>query len=233
MSECIGLCYGLFGLIVIVLLVVLVYFVVCFFQILVVVYVVVVEENQLQLLKDVVKQVLVYCKLDIQEWKIVEGVKVLFVEVYELLMFDLCLIFVVGSSQDVGIFGLLMLINVMFNEGVLGKDIIVIVVGFEDFGVLFSNGFYCDMVVVGLCSLFDVDKWIQVLKLFEQVIGQLIFFEDVLVCIKNQVLVGFEYQKQNFGKLVGLELFKCFYGEYFYVYFSDGDEKFVLMISCE
>ena len=59
------------------------------------------------------------------------------------------------------------------------------------------------MAVAGLRSLSDADKRTQALKLFEQVIGQPTFPEDALARIKNQVLAGFEYQKQNPGKLAG------------------------------
>ena len=179
----------------------------------------------MQSLKDVAKQAPVHRKLDIQEWKTAEGAKVLFVEAHELPMFDLRLTFAAGSSQDAGTPGLSMLTNAMLNEGVPGKDTTAIAAGFEDLGASFSNGSYRDMAVAGLRSLSDADKRTQALKLFEQVIGQPTFPEDALARIKNQVLAGFEYQKQNPGKLAGLELFKRLYGEHPYAHSSDGDES--------
>lgn len=187
----------------------------------------------MQSLKDVAKQAPVHRKLDIQEWKTAEGAKVLFVEAHELPMFDLRLTFAAGSSQDAGTPGLSMLTNAMLNEGVPGKDTTAIAAGFEDLGASFSNGSYRDMAVAGLRSLSDADKRTQALKLFEQVIGQPTFPEDALARIKNQVLAGFEYQKQNPGKLAGLELFKRLYGEHPYAHSSDGDEKSVPPISRE
>lgn len=187
----------------------------------------------MQSLKDVAKQAPVHRKLDIQEWKTAEGAKVLFVEAHELPMFDLRLTFAAGSSQDAGTPGLSMLTNAMLNEGVPGKDTTAIAAGFEDLGASFSNGSYRDMAVAGLRSLSDADKRTQALKLFEQVIGQPTFPEDALARIKNQVLAGFEYQKQNPGKLAGLELFKRLYGEHPYAHSSDGDEKSVPTISRE
>lgn len=187
----------------------------------------------MQSLKDIAKQAPVHRKLDIQEWKTAEGAKVLFVEAHELPMFDLRLTFAAGSSQDTGTPGLSMLTNAMLNEGVPGKDTTAIAAGFEDLGASFSNGSYRDMAVAGLRSLSDADKRTQALKLFEQVIGQPTFPEDALARIKNQVLAGFEYQKQNPGKLAGLELFKRLYGEHPYAHSSDGDEKSVPPISRE
>ena len=233
MSERTGLRYGLLGLIVIALLAALAYFVARPPQTPAAAHAAAVEENQLQSLKDVAKQAPVHRKLDIQEWKTAEGAKVLFVEAHELPMFDLRLTFAAGSSQDAGTPGLSMLTNAMLNEGVPGKDTTAIAAGFEDLGASFSNGSYRDMAVAGLRSLSDADKRTQALKLFEQVIGQPTFPEDALARIKNQVLAGFEYQKQNPGKLAGLELFKRLYGEHPYAHSSDGDEKSVPPISRE
>ena len=233
MSERTGLRYGLLGLIVIALLAALAYFVARPPQTPAAAHAAAVEENQLQSLKDVAKQAPVHRKLDIQEWKTAEGAKVLFVEAHELPMFDLRLTFAAGSSQDAGTPGLSMLTNAMLNEGVPGKDTTAIAAGFEDLGASFSNGSYRDMAVAGLRSLSDADKRTQALKLFEQVIGQPTFPEDALARIKNQVLAGFEYQKQNPGKLAGLELFKRLYGEHPYAHSSDGDEKSVPTISRE
>ncbi|WP_334223048.1 pitrilysin family protein [Pseudomonas aeruginosa] len=233
MSERTGLRYGLLGLIVIALLAALAYFVARPPQTPAAAHAAAVEENQLQSLKDVAKQAPVHRKLDIQEWKTAEGAKVLFVEAHELPMFDLRLTFAAGSSQDAGTPGLSMLTNAMLNEGVPGKDTTAIAAGFEDLGASLSNGSYRDMAVAGLRSLSDADKRTQALKLFEQVIGQPTFPEDALARIKNQVLAGFEYQKQNPGKLAGLELFKRLYGEHPYAHSSDGDEKSVPTISRE
>ncbi|MCR7451650.1 insulinase family protein, partial [Pseudomonas aeruginosa] len=233
MSERTGLRYGLLGLIVIALLAALAYFVARPPQTPAAAHAAAVEENQLQSLKDVAKQAPVHRKLDIQEWKTAEGAKVLFVEAHELPMFDLRLTFAAGSSQDAGTPGLSMLTNAMLNEGVPGKDTTAIAAGFEDLGASFSNGSYRDMAVAGLRSLSDADKRTQALKLFEQVVGQPTFPEDALARIKNQVLAGFEYQKQNPGKLAGLELFKRLYGEHPYAHSSDGDEKSVPTISRE
>ena len=52
------------------------------------------------------------------------------------------------------------------------------------------------------------------LQLFNQVIGQPTFPEDALARIKNQLLAGFEYQKQNPGQLASLQLFERLYGEH-------------------
>lgn len=53
-------------------------------------------------------------------------------------------------------------------------------------------------------------------------VGQPTFPEDALQRIKNQVLTGFEFQKQNPGKLASLELFEQLYQDHPYAHPSEG-----------
>ncbi|MDH4607808.1 pitrilysin family protein [Pseudomonas sp. BN102] len=163
--------------------------------------------------------------LEIQNWKTAEGAKVLFVEAPELPMFDLRLTFAAGSSQDGDAAGVATLTNAMLNEGVAGKDVTAIAEGFEGLGAEFGNGAYRDMAIASLRSLTEADLRQPALDLFTQVIGAPTFPEDSLARIKNQMLAGFEFQKQNPGKLAGLELFDKLYGKHPYAHPSEGDEK--------
>ena len=172
-------------------------------------------------------------KLDIQSWQTAEGAKVLFVEARELPMFDVRLTYAAGSSQDGDIQGLAMLTNAMLNEGVPGKDVGAIAAGFESLGAQFENGAYRDMAVTSLRSLSAAEQREPALKLFEQVIGQPTFPADSLVRIKNQVLAGFEFQKQNPGKLASLELFERLYGAHPYGHPSEGNAQSIPGISRE
>ena len=164
-------------------------------------------------------------RLDIQSWKTAEGAKVMFVEAHELPMFDLRLTFAAGSSQDQNHPGIALLTNAMLNEGVAGKDVGAIAQGFEGLGADFSNGAYRDMAVASLRSLSDADKRTPALKLFAEVVGKPTFPADSLARIKNQLLAGFEFQKQNPGKLASNELFTRLYGSHPYAHPSEGDAK--------
>ena len=164
-------------------------------------------------------------RLDIQSWKTAEGAKVMFVEARELPMFDLRLTFAAGSSQDQNHPGIALLTNAMLNEGVAGKDVGAIAQGFEGLGADFSNGAYRDMAVASLRSLSDSDKRTPALKLFAEVVGKPTFPADSLARIKNQLLAGFEFQKQNPGKLASNELFTRLYGSHPYAHPSEGDAK--------
>ena len=170
-------------------------------------------------------------KLDVQTWTTTEGAKVLFVEAHELPMFDMRLLFAAGSSQDGDVPGLALMTNAMLNEGVPGKDVSQIASGFEGLGADFGNGAYRDMALVTLRSLSDSAKRDAALSLFNQVIGQPTFPADSLARIKNQILAGFEYQKQNPGKLASIELFKRLYGDHPYAHPSEGTPKSVPKIT--
>lgn len=169
--------------------------------------------------------------MNVQSWTTAEGAKVLFVEARELPMFDMRLIFAAGSSQDGNAPGLALLTNAMLNEGVAGKDVGAIAQGFEGLGADFGNGAYKDMAVASLRSLSAVDKREPALQLFSEVIGKPTFPADSFARIKNQMLAGFEYQKQNPGKLAGLELMKRLYGDHPYANSSDGTAKTVPAIT--
>jgi zinc protease len=148
-------------------------------------------------------------------------------------MFDLQLTFAAGSSHDEGISGLAMLTNAMLNEGVPGKDVGAIAAGFENLGANFGNGAFRDMAITSLRSLSAADKREPAMQLFNQVLGQPTFPEDSLARIKNQLLAGFEYQKQNPGKLAGLALFEQLYGMHPYAHPSDGNAESIPAISRE
>jgi zinc protease len=163
--------------------------------------------------------------LNVQTWNTAEGAKVLFVEARELPMFDMRLIFAAGSSQDGNAPGLALLTNAMLNEGVAGKDVSAIAQGFEGLGADFGNGAYKDMALASLRSLSAVDKRTPALKLFAEVVGKPTFPADSFARIKNQMLAGFEYQKQNPGKLASLELMNRLYGDHPYAHSSDGTAK--------
>lgn len=171
--------------------------------------------------------------LEIQRWQTAEGARVLFVEARQLPMFDLRLTFAAGSGQDENVPGLATLTNAMLNEGVPGKDVSAIAEGFEGLGAEFGNGSYRDMAIASLRSLSAKEQREPALALFEQVIGQPSFPEDSLARIKNQLLAGFEYQKQNPGKLAGLKLFERLYGEHPYAHPSAGNEQSIPPITVE
>lgn len=169
--------------------------------------------------------------LEIQEWYTTAGTKVLFMAAPELPMFDLRLTFAAGSSKDQKAYGLAGLTNAMLNEGSGTLNAGQIAARFEDLGAEFSSGSYRDMAVVTLRSLSDPKLSAPALELFSNVVAQPSFPADSLARIKNQLLAGFAYDKQNPGKLASLALFEQLYGEHAYAHSSSGDAQTIPAIN--
>jgi zinc protease len=172
-----------------------------------------------------------YRQLNIQRWVTQAGARVLFVEAHELPMFDLRVTFAAGSAQDGRSPGLALMTNAMLNEGVPGKDVDAIARGFEGLGADFGNGSYRDMAVASLRSLVDKQKREPALGLFAQVVGQPAFPPASVARIKNQLLAGFEYQKQNPGHLGNQAFMTQLYGDHPYAHASEGDARSVQAIT--
>jgi zinc protease len=187
--------------------------------------------NGLQTLKELDSKAPEHRKLDIKTWQTKDGSKVLFVEARQLPMFDLRVTFAAGSSQDGATGGLALVTNAMLNEGVKGKNVEAIAQGFEGLGADFSNGAYRDMAVASLRSLSEADKREPALKLFAEVVGHPTFPADSLARIKNQILAGLEYQKQNPGAQASQALYKALYGDHPYGHATDGTAQTIAPIS--
>ncbi len=188
-------------------------------------------EQRISSLAALSKQSPITRTLDIQEWRTSAGTKVLFMAAPELPMFDLRLTFAAGSSKDQQTYGLANLTSAMLDEGTGSLDAGQIAARFEDLGAEFSAGSYRDMAVVSLRSLSDAKLSSPALELFSQVAAQPSFPAASLARIKNQLLAGFEYDKQNPGKLASLALFEQLYGEHPYAHSSSGNAESVPGIS--
>jgi zinc protease len=174
-----------------------------------------------------------YRKLDVQRWQTKGGARVLFVEAHELPMFDLHVTFAAGSAQDGPSPGLALMTNAMLNEGVPGKNVDAIARGFEDLGADFGNGSYRDMAVVNLRSLVDESKREPALSLFTQVVGKPTFPADSVARIKNQLMAGFEQQKQSPTVLANQAFLSKLYGDHPYGHPSEGNAKSIKAITVE
>lgn len=190
-------------------------------------------EQRISSLAALSKQDPVTRTLDIQQWHTSSGTKVLFMAAPELPMFDLRLTFSAGSSKDGSTYGLASLTNSMLNEGTGRLNAGDIASQFENLGARFSSGSYRDMAVVSLRSLSDPKLSSPALELFSEVTAKPSFPADSLARIKNQLLAGFEYQKQDPGTLASLALFEQLYGQHPYAHPSSGTAESVPAISTQ
>lgn len=161
-------------------------------------------------------------ELNLQAWHTQEGARVLYMPAPELAMVDIRLTFAAGSSQDGAKPGVALLTNAMLNEGTHNLDVTAIAEGFENLGAEFSNGSYRDMAIVGLRTLSEASLREPALAHLLTLLQTPAFPEPSLARIKNQLLMGFDYQKQNPAKLGQLAFFAALYGDHPYAHPSDG-----------
>lgn len=171
--------------------------------------------------------------LDIQRWTTEQGLRVLFMPAPELPMLDVRLTFNAGSARDGDQPGLAMLTNGMLNEGTGTLDTTAIAAGFEDLGAQFGNGAYRDMAIASLRTLSAAEQREPALALFRQVVATPSFPAEALARLKNQVLAGFEYDKQNPGKQANQAFFKALYGEHPYAHNSDGTPESISALTAD
>jgi len=185
-------------------------------------------------------------RMDIRAWHTSGGTRVLFVPSYRLDILDVRLIFSAGSARDPeDKAGLALLTNALLGEGTKTKDANAIAQGFDQLGAEFSTSSHRDMAIVSLRSISSTDsrplrpvheqlettRLERSLALFTEVLGQPTFPEDALARIKNQLLAGFEHDKQNPGKQAGTLLFKRLYGEHPYGHPREGTQQSIAGIS--
>jgi len=202
--------------------------------------------HKLQSLAKLSEQPPVTPRMDIRAWHTSGGTRVLFVPTWRLDILDVRLIFAAGSSRDpADKAGLALLTNALLGEGSKGKDANAIAQGFDQLGAEFSTSSHRDMAMVSLRSISSTDSRLiryaheqlettrleRSLALFTEVLGQPTFPEDALARIKNQLLAGFEHDKQNPGKQAGTMLFKRLYGEHPYAHPREGTAQSIAAIT--
>jgi len=197
--------------------------------------------HKLQSLAKLSEQPPVTPRMDIRAWHTSGGIRVLFVPTYQLDILDVRLIFAAGSARDpADKAGLALLTNALLGEGTKTKDANAIAQGFDQLGAEFSTSSHRDMAMVslrGIISRYSAHEQPETtplersLALFTEVLGQPTFPEDALARIKNQLLAGFEHDKQNPGKQAGILLFKRLYGEHPYGHPREGTAQSIATIT--
>jgi len=202
---------------------------------------------KLQSLAKLSEQPPVAAHIEIKQWRTSNGTRVLFVYSPQITMLDVRLIFAAGSSREEDSqAGLALLTNALLGEGTQNKDASAIAEGFDRLGAEFESGTYRDMAIVSLRTVSPIDAWPvgveeitlkhrreDALALLEEVLAKPSFPEDALGRIKNQLLAGFEHDKQNPGKQAGSALFKRLYGTHPYAHPREGSMETIARISRE
>lgn len=138
---------------------------------------------------------------EIQHWQTSKGVDVYFVEVKQLPMIDIKVIFDAGSSRDDNKAGLAALTNGLLNQGVDGMDADQISQAFESKGAILDLNVGFDSASISLRSLTEKDLLNEVLKSFANLIAKPSFPEKALERQRSRTLVGLRSKLQSPGAL--------------------------------
>jgi zinc protease len=169
----------------------------------------------------------------IQHWTTDDGLAVYYVEVPQLPMLDMRIVFSAGSVRDNQQAGLAMLTSSMLDEGAGGLSVDELAHKFESVGANFSAGSARDMAWITLRTLtlqqpqkVAVDTWLKVLS-------DVNWPEKNFQRLKKQVLQGLEAEKQSPSAIANKAFFKHLYGEHPYASPSNGNEASIKAITIE
>lgn len=173
--------------------------------------------------------------VNIEEWKMKNGARVLYVHAPELPMVDIQVIFDAGSVRDANKPGLANLANGLLSHGAkLGEEILTvddISERFESIGANFSAGASKDSAEVSLRTLTD-EKWLsKAVTTMQAVINSPTFDKKELERVRKQLLISFEGRKQSAGTIVGELFYKGLYKNHPYAVPSIGTEEGIKKIS--
>ncbi len=161
----------------------------------------------------------------IQHWTTANGARVYFVEVRDLPMVDLKVVFDAGGARDGDKPGLALMTNGMLSEGAGDWDANTIAERFEGVGASFGNASARDMAILSLRSLND-KKWLnQALETFTTVLTRPTFPKQAFERERARLLVGLKQAKQSPDAIGDRAFFDALYGDHPYARMPEGDER--------
>lgn len=168
---------------------------------------------------------------DIQQWKLKNGARVLFVESHELPMIRVSLVFDAGSSRDApGRQGQALLTNHLLDEGTEKLSANAIADRLEGLGAELSTSADLDMATVGIRSLSD-KAWLNpALDILKAIVTQPVFPKTSLERERGRLLIGLERSGQSPGDVGQKEFYRLVFGNHPYARPSSGDKKSVKAI---
>ena len=159
---------------------------------------------------------------DIQHWQMNNGTRVFFVELHELPMVDLQVIFDAGSARDKTQNGLAMLTSSLIAEGAAGLDANTISRNFEAHGANFSTNAGYDSASVSLRSLSDKKHLKPALVNLKRILTSPDFPESAIERQRNRMLIGIKYKQQSPDDLADDAFTAALYGNHPYAFPREG-----------
>ena len=175
----------------------------------------------------------VFAAPKIQHWTTDDGLAVYYVEVPQLPMLDMRLLFSAGSARDGDQAGLAMLTSSMLDEGAAGLSVDQLAEQFESVGANNSAGSARDMAWMTLRTLTLEKEQATAVDTWLKVIGQVDWPEKNFLRLKKQVLLGLQEEKQSPAAIANKVFFKNLYGDHPYASPSNGTEASINVIKLE
>lgn len=169
----------------------------------------------------------------IHNWQSQEGAKVYFVEIKELPIVDIQIIFDAGSARDGKHPGLASLTNSLLDEGAAGLSADRISQGFDNMGAKYSAGTGRDSSFIKFRSLTDPAILEPALKNLAQVLSRPDFPEGALGRQKKRILTKIRSKQQSPGTMAEDVFFAELFGDHPYAVPVIGKEKSVKALTRE
>lgn len=160
----------------------------------------------------------------IEHWVSDKGLKVYYVNVPQLPMMDLRLVFYAGSAYDGDKAGAAMMSNALLSTGAGGLNADQLAEQFESVGAIASNGAARDMGWLTLRTLTLPDEQKTAVDTWLKVIGEPDFPEKDFERVKKQTLLGLQGEKQSPSAIASKAFYKNLYGDHPYASPQNGTE---------
>jgi len=154
--------------------------------------------------------------VNIQQWRMHNGVKVLFVQAKQIPMLDMAVVFKAGAVYDAKQKGLANLSNAMFNEGAGGYDVNQLAEQFDDVGAQFNNNVNKEMSIIMLRTLTKPMLLKAALKTFSLVLTKPTFPQSSIARLKKQMLINLKMSQQQPDYIAGRAFAKAVWGKHPY-----------------
>ena len=169
---------------------------------------------------------------DIQHWNTSSGARVYFVELRELPIVDVQVLFDAGSVRDpAGKKGIAMLTNSLLDEGAGGLDANTVSFDFEKLGAHFSSNTGDDSAGVSLRCLSDEKLLEPALANLQRVITSPDFPGEALERQRNRLLIGIQQKMQSPGAIAADAFLEAIYASHPYAEPKEGTADTVKNIS--
>lgn len=169
----------------------------------------------------------------IDHWTTDDGLKVYYVNVPQLPMLDLRLVFAAGGAYSEGNAGVAMMTSSILSTGAGGLDANQLAEKFESVGAGSSAGSARDMAWITLRTLTLEKEQETAIDTWLKVVGSPDFPEKDFARQKKQILLGLQAEKQNPSALAGKAFYKNLYGDHPYALPSNGTEESIKAMTIE